>query len=147
MYIYVCVCVCVCVCMRARARALMGDNIFHSHGKKTIHTMSILFITTDSIFTKLQRTWGEGKGKGHSCTGTEALCRPTAHRGSRGIALPFHDHGNRRKWGVSVTPRSLFTPWKTWYPLYRRLGGPQGRSGQVRKNSPPRDSIPGVSSP
>jgi hypothetical protein len=28
-------------------------------------------------------------------------------------------------------------PWKTRYPLYRRLGGPQGRSGQVRKISPP----------
>ena len=26
---------------------------------------------------------------------------------------------------------------KTRYPLYRRLGGPQGRSGQVRKMSPP----------
>jgi len=26
---------------------------------------------------------------------------------------------------------------KTQYPLYRRLGGPQGRSGQVRKVSPP----------
>jgi hypothetical protein len=26
---------------------------------------------------------------------------------------------------------------KTWYPLYRRLGGPQGRSGQVWKISPP----------
>ena len=25
---------------------------------------------------------------------------------------------------------------KTRYPLYRRLGGPQGRSGQVRKVSP-----------
>ena len=23
------------------------------------------------------------------------------------------------------------------YPLYTRLGGPQGRSGRVRKNSPP----------
>ena len=30
-----------------------------------------------------------------------------------------------------------FTPGKeTQYPLYRRLGGPQGRSGQVRKISP-----------
>ena len=27
--------------------------------------------------------------------------------------------------------------WKTRYPLYRRLGGPQGRSGQMRKISPP----------
>ena len=31
------------------------------------------------------------KGKVHPCTGTEALYRPTAHRGSRGIALLFHD--------------------------------------------------------
>ena len=38
------------------------------------------------------------------CTGR------TAHRGSRGIALLFHDHGTRRGWGVSVTPRPLFTP-------------------------------------
>ena len=26
---------------------------------------------------------------------------------------------------------------KTWYPLYRRLRGPQGRSEEVRKISPP----------
>ena len=38
---------------------------------------------------------------------------------------------------VSVMPRPLFTPGKTRYPLYRRLGGPQGRSGQVLKISPP----------
>jgi len=42
-------------------------------------------------------------------------------------------NGTRRGWGVSVTPQQLFTPGKTQYPLYRRLGGPQGRSGQVRK--------------
>ena len=28
-------------------------------------------------------------------------------------------------------------PGKTRYPLYRNLGGPQGRSGWVRKISPP----------
>ena len=28
-------------------------------------------------------------------------------------------------------------PVKTRYPLYRRLGGPQGRSGEVRKTSSP----------
>ena len=28
-------------------------------------------------------------------------------------------------------------PVKTRYPLYRRLGGPQGQSGQVRKIFPP----------
>ena len=31
-----------------------------------------------------------GNGKVHPCTGR------TAHRESRGIALPFHDHGTRR---------------------------------------------------
>ena len=32
---------------------------------------------------------------------------------------------------------AALTPGKTHYPLYRRLGGPQGRSGRVRKISPP----------
>ena len=60
-----------------------------------------------------------------------------AHKGSRGIVLLFLDHGARRRWGVNVRFRPLFTPRKTRYALYRRLGGPQGRSGQVRKISPP----------
>ena len=34
---------------------------------------------------------------------------------------------------------------KTRYPLYRRLGGPQSRSGWVRKSRHHRDSIPGPS--
>ena len=38
--------------------------------------------------------------------------------------------------GQCCTPAAL-PPGKTWYPLYRRLGGPQGRSGQVQKISPP----------
>ena len=49
------------------------------------------------------------------CTLVQALRLCTgrmAHRGSRGIALPFLDHGTRRGWGVSVTPRALFTPGK-----------------------------------
>ena len=37
---------------------------------------------------------------------------------------------------ASRSGRSL-PPGKTRYPLYRRLGGPQGQSGQVRKISPP----------
>jgi hypothetical protein len=40
--------------------------------------------------------------------------------------------------GKLSTPRpGRFTPGKeTQYPLYRRLGWPQGRSGRVRKISP-----------
>jgi len=65
------------------------------------------------------------------CTGR------TAHRGSRGIALFFHDHGTRRGEGSASRPGRSLPPGKTRYPLYKRLGGPQGRSGQVRKISPP----------
>jgi len=50
------------------------------------------------------------------CTGR------TAHRGSRGIALPFHDHGTRRRWGVSVTSRPLFTPGKDPVPIVQEAG-------------------------
>ena len=49
--------------------------------------------------------------------------------------------------GSASRPGSTLPPGKTRYPLYRRLGGPQGRSGLVRKISPHRDSIPGPSIP
>jgi hypothetical protein len=64
------------------------------------------------------------------CTG------PMAHRGSRGIALTFHDHGTRRGEGTASRPGPSLPPGKNRYPLYSRLVGPQGRSGQVRKISP-----------
>jgi hypothetical protein len=44
-------------------------------------------------------------------------------------------NGTRSSWGVSVMSRPLFTLGKTRYPLYRRMGGHQGRSGQVQKIS------------
>jgi hypothetical protein len=41
-------------------------------------------------------------------------------------------------WVVNTTPQPLYPPGKeTQYPLYRRLGESQSRSGLVRKNSPP----------
>jgi hypothetical protein len=72
------------------------------------------------------------------CTGR------TAHRGSRGIALLVHDLGTRRGEGSASRPGRYLLPGKTRYPLYRGLGegGPQGRSGQVRKISPPLEFDP-----
>jgi hypothetical protein len=35
--------------------------------------------------------------------------------------------------GLASLPGRSLPPGKTRYPLYRRLGGPQGRSGQMRK--------------
>jgi hypothetical protein len=39
--------------------------------------------------------------------------------------------------GSASRPGRSLPPEKARYPLYRKLGGPQGRSGQVRKISPP----------
>ena len=54
------------------------------------------------------------------CTGR------TTHRGSRGIALLFLDHGTRRGWGVSVTPRPLFTPGNGPVPIVQEAGWAPG---------------------
>ena len=73
------------------------------------------------------------------CTLVQALrlCSGrTAHRGSRGIALLFLDYGTRRGEGSASCPGRTLPPGKTRYPLYRRLTGPQDRSGQVPKISP-----------
>jgi hypothetical protein len=43
--------------------------------------------------------------------------------------------------GVQRHAPAALPPGKTRYSLYRRLGGPQGRSGQVRKISPPHTGI------
>jgi len=50
----------------------------------------------------------------------------TDHRGSRGIALPFLDHGTRSGWGVSVTPRPLFIPGKNPVPIVQEAGWAPG---------------------
>ena len=60
-----------------------------------------------------------------------------ARRCSKGRALiSLQPRRHMRVGGQSHAPAAL-PPGKTWYPLYRRLGGPQGRSGRVRKISPP----------
>jgi hypothetical protein len=49
---------------------------------------------------------------------------------SVGIAPRILDFNTRLRWVVSFTPRPLYSQGKnTWYPLDRRLGGPQSRSG------------------
>jgi hypothetical protein len=49
----------------------------------------------------------------------------------------FSDLGTKRGEELASRPGRFLLPGKTRYSLYRRLGGPQGRSGQVRKISPP----------
>jgi hypothetical protein len=76
------------------------------------------------------------------CTGR------TAHRGSRGIALLFHDHGTRRGLGVSVTPRPLFTPGKDPVPIVQEARWAPWPVWTGAENlASHRDSIPGPFSP
>jgi len=85
------------------------------------------------------------------CTLVQALrlCTVrTAHRGSRGIVLLFHDHGTRRGRGVSVTPRPLFTPTKEPVPIVQEAGWAPGPVWTGAENRVPhRYSIPGPSCP
>ena len=74
------------------------------------------------------------------CTGTEALYRRTAHRGSRGIALPFHDHGTRGGEG-SASRSGRFTPGKDPVPIVQEAGwapGPVWTGAPTRIRSPDR---------
>jgi len=65
-----------------------------------------------------------------------------AQRVGRGIALLFHDRGNRRSDCSAARPGRSLPPWKTRYPFYRRLGGPQGRSGRAENLVPTRIRSP-----
>jgi hypothetical protein len=63
-----------------------------------------------------------------------------------GIAPHILELGTRWRWVVNFTPRPLYLQGKSpWYPLDRRLGGPQSRSGRggEAKNSQP---LPGLES-
>jgi hypothetical protein len=67
-----------------------------------------------------------------------------AYWGSGGIAPRFFDLGTRWRLVVSFTPRPLYPQGKSpWYPLDKRLGEPQSRSGRggEEKNSQPPPGI------
>jgi hypothetical protein len=74
-----------------------------------------------------------------------------AYWGSGHIAPRILDSGPRWRWVVSFTPRPLYPQGKSpWYPLDRRLGGPQSLSGLggEEKNSQPLPGLePQLSSP
>jgi len=65
------------------------------------------------------------------CTGC------TAHRESGGIALLFLEHGSRRGWGISFTPRPLFTSGKDPVPFAQEAGWAPGRVWTGAENLAP----------
>jgi hypothetical protein len=69
-------------------------------------------------------------------------------RGRRGIALPVREPRHEEGMGWLAPRPGRFTPGRdTWYPLCRRLGGPQGRFERLRKISPPPGFDPRTAQP
>jgi len=63
--------------------------------------------------------------------------RPSvAQRVGRGIALLFHDCSTKGGEWSAARPGRTLPPGNTQYPLYRRLDGPQGRSGRAENLVP-----------
>jgi len=67
-----------------------------------------------------------------------------AYGGSESVTPRILELGTRWRWAVIFTPRPLyFQEKRPWYPLDKRLGGPQSRSrrGGEEENSQP---LPGL---
>jgi len=73
----------------------------------------------------------KGKGKIHPRTDQEGPEGEQRYGSTLSLTSALDGVGGERR-----APAAL-TPGKTRYLLYRRLGGLQGRSGHVRKISPP----------
>ena len=102
-----------------RVNRCAGRPCYYVPAKK-----SLLYVCRQLPTTPMSRAV-----KGVKCTLVEALrlCTSrTSHRGTRGIALLFHDHGIRKGWGVSVMPRPLFTPGKDPVPVVQEAGWAPG---------------------
>ena len=85
----------------------------------------------DSYKECIIKTEMKVKGKGHPRTCHEGPEGEWRYSSTLPSSSALDEVGGQRH-APAVLP-----PGKTRYPLYRRLGGPQGRSGRVRKNSPP----------
>ena len=118
------------------ADTLMDDNDVNDNDSVNcldgfLKLCSVCFATVHIV------TLGKVKVK---CTVVQALrlCSGrTTHRGVEVQLYPFLTTAVERGEESASRPGRSLPPGKTRYPLYRRLCGSQGRSGQVRKISPP----------
>jgi len=105
----------------------------------TFHCCRRNFVATkafSSLLGTITHTPVYSIGVAHPCSGLRLCTGSTAHR-STGITQLFLYHDTRRGEGSASRPGRSLPPGKTRYPSYKRLGGSQGRSRQVRKISPP----------
>jgi len=73
----------------------------------------------------------KGKGEGHPRTGHEDPEGEQMYSSTLPLTSTLDGVGGQRH------APAILTPEKTRYSLYRRLGGPRGQSGGVRKILPP----------
>jgi hypothetical protein len=73
----------------------------------------------------------------HPCTGTEALVQAVWPKGGVEVLYSLMITALEGSEGTASHPGRYLPPGKTRYSFYKRLGWPQGRSGRVRKISPP----------
>ena len=100
-------------------------NLLPPHLPPEIHDINRCLILNHRSYYDGTKCWQNT----YKCTLVQALrlCTGcTAHRGSTGIALPFHDRGTRRGWWVSIMPRPLFTPGKDPVPIVQEAGWAPG---------------------
>jgi hypothetical protein len=74
---------------------------------------------------------GKGKDKVHPRAGHEGQEWEQRYSSTLSLTSALEGVGGQRN------APAVLTPGKTRYPLYRRLGGPKGRSRRLRKISPP----------
>ena len=79
---------------------------------------------------------GKGKGKGHPLQALRHCTVRTAHRGSRSIALPFHDHGTRRGEGQRHAPAVLYSRERPGTHCTEGWVGPRARLDMCGKSRP-----------
>jgi len=100
-----------------------SDKYTEMHGQQIIKIASViaepLFVMTQKCKQKVNYTPVQAL---RLCTSR------TAHRGVEVLEVGE---------GSALHPGRFLPPGKTRYQLYRWLGGPQGRTRQVRKVSPP----------
>jgi hypothetical protein len=89
----------------------------------------------------LPNSKGKGEGKVHPITGHEVPEMGYRYSSTLSLTSVLDGVGGQRH-----APAAL-PPGKTRYLLYRRLGGPQGRSGRVWKISPPPGFDPRIFQP
>jgi len=112
---------CVIASVKYFPASVTGYGLLHVlvYGSSTWHISALLLLVTGK---KKGRRGIKGKVKFTLAQALWLCTSRAAHRESRCIGLPFHDHGTRRGWEVGVTPRPFLTPGKDPVPIVQEAG-------------------------